>query len=476
MKDWLATAAAGAPDSPALVMRDAVVPYRDLDRQADLVAGALNAAGIGAGHRIALWATSTVETVAAVWGIPRSGAMAVFLGTRLLVEEAKRMALAAGVQGVWGSGPDIGLPSLGDGDGNVPEGFGGPPVPSAAFVIFTSGSEGAARPVILTGANLDAAAAASQERLDNGSGDCWLCVLPLHHVGGLSILWRSAREAGTVMLEEGFDPARAAALMASGRVTLASLVPTMLSRVLAVNPGPYAGLSFVLVGGGPVAPSLLERARAARIPAVPTYGMTETASQVATGSVLAAESHPGTVGRLLRGFELRLVGEDGVVLAPGSPGRIEVRGPAVSPGYLDGPRRAAGDWFRTGDMGALDGDGCLTVLGRADEVIVTGGENVHPAEVESVLLSYPGVEDAVVRGEADPEWGQVVVAEVTVRGSQSIDLSELERFVRARLAGFKVPRRWGSATTIDRSEMGKRPGSGAARVGEVPDGRPQDRK
>ncbi len=457
MKDWLASAAYDKPRAPALVTEGSTLDYAALDREADLVAGALAGAGIGAGDRVALWAENSPQTVAAVWGIPRAGAIAVFLGMRLPPSEAERMAASAGVGAVWGPGPDIGLPGIETLAGAAPTGYGGPPLASARFVVFTSGSEGASRPVVLTGANVAAAAAGSQSRLGNGAADRWLCVLPLHHVGGLSILWRSARESGAVVLERSFDEDRMAALLSSGEVTLASLVPVMLSRVLRVHGGPYRGLSAVLVGGGTVDPGLLQRAREAGIPALQTYGMTETASQVATGIPGDTGPRSLTAGWPLQGFEIRLTALDGTEVLPGSAGRIEVRGPALSPGYLDGPTRRPGEWLRTGDLGVLDSDGYLTVLGRADEVVVSGGENIHPAEVAAVLRMHPSVADAEVRGQPDPEWGQIVVAEVVGQSGQAPDLGELERFARARLAGFKVPKRWVVVPAIDRSEMGKRP-------------------
>jgi O-succinylbenzoic acid--CoA ligase len=309
--------------------------------------------------------------------------------------------------------------------------------------------------VVLTGANLAASAAASQARLGNGPGDRWLCVLPLHHVGGLSILWRSAREGGTVVLEESFDVSRAAALLASGTLTYASLVPTMLRRILEEHPGPFPGLRGVLVGGGPADPALLAAARLADLPALQTYGMTETASQVATEAPGEAGRRPGTAGRPLEGFEVRVVDGDGRALPPGGVGRLEVRGPAVSPGYLGEAERPTGAWFRTGDHGRVDGDGYLFIAGRADAVIVSGGENVHPEEVEAVLREHAGVADARVYGEDDAEWGRRVVAEVAAASSGGLDLAALEAFARARLAPHQVPRRWAVVAVVARSDMGK---------------------
>lgn len=452
--DWLRSSARRDPGAAALVQGDQLVSYAELDAAADEAAAALVAGGVVAGDRVAFWVEGTPAAVAAVWGIPRAGGVALPLGTRLPPAEAMALTRELGVRALWGPGPGLHLPRPAAGRGEPSPSHGGPPHPAARYVVMTSGSSGPDRPVVLTGANVAASAAASQARLGNGPGDRWLGVLPLHHVGGLSVLWRSAREGGTVVLEERFTAERAAAWLSGGSIAFASLVPTMLARVLEEHPGPFPGVRGVLVGGGPADPALLARARRAGLPVLATYGMTETASQVATEAPAEAGSRPGSAGRLLEGFEVRAVDEDGRALPPGLAGRLEVRGPAVSPGYLGEPERGPGEWLRTGDLGFLD-DGHVFVLGRADDVIITGGEKVHPGAVESVLREHPLVADAWVFGEEDQEWGQRVVAEVAPVAGASLDPQELAAHARSRLAGHQVPRRWRLVEEIRRSEMGK---------------------
>jgi len=451
--DWLHTSASRFPDDPALSWGGEVVTYAALQTAADAVAADLAASGVAPGDRVALWGEGAPATVAALWGIPRAGAVAVVLSPRLPPATARQMTEATGVRAVWGRGPGLESPRSRRRHRLPPPGRGGPPDSEARFVVFTSGTSGGGRPVVLTGANLAAAAAASQARLGNGRGDRWLCVLPLYHVGGLSILWRCAREGGEVVLEQSFEAGRAANLLASGRIAFASLVPTMLRRILEECPGPFPGVRGVLVGGGPADAGLLETARRAGLPALQTYGMTETASQVATEAPDEAGRRRGSAGRPLDGFEVRVVDDSGRVQPPGGEGRLEVRGPAVSPGYLGDEERLPDAWYRTGDAGWLDADGHLFVVGRADAVIVTGGENVHPEEVEAVLREHPGVADARVFGEPDPEWGRRVVAEIAALGQ--FDLGGLEAFARSRLAPHQVPKRWMVVGRVARSDMGK---------------------
>lgn len=307
----------------------------------------------------------------------------------------------------------------------------------AVCVVFTSGSSGGPKGVRLTKRNWEAAARASVDHLGHGPDDIWLLAMPLHHVGGLSIILRSAFVGGSVRMLPGFEPAGFARELRSG-VTMASVVPTMLTRVLDVDPGPYQGLRGVLVGGGPIPDEVLERGVAAGLPVLPTYGMTETAGQVATlrpGSPVENKGYP------LPGVELRIEAD----------GRIAVRGPVVSPGYVGEPDRGPGDWFVTGDLGILDPDGALRVTGRADTLIVSGGENIDPAVVEAALGRVPGVEVAVVVGVPSEEWGMEVVC-LYVGDATPV---RIDSHLKGRLAGFMIPKRWLRVDELPMTTMGK---------------------
>jgi len=301
--------------------------------------------------------------------------------------------------------------------------------PDAAHtVIHTSGTTGEPRPVVLTYANHAASAAASADALGVQADDRWLCPLPLHHVGGLNVLVRSAINRTTVVLHERFDAERVKAVLEAGEVTLASMVPTMLVRVREAGLRRAPGLRAIALGGGPVPPGLLDWAAQADIPVVPVYGMTETCSQVVAGSP----------GRALRGVQLRIAGD----------GEILIRGAMVAP-------RAAGadGWLHTGDLGRLDEAGLLHVEGRKKEVIVTAGENVAPLEVEAALLSHPAVADAGVAGLADEIWGEAITAFVVLNAPVKAD--ELLAWCRERLDAFKVPKAVQVVDELPRNTNGK---------------------
>lgn len=302
----------------------------------------------------------------------------------------------------------------------------------ADLVVFTSGTTGPPRGVRLSMLNLTAAASGSADHLGHGPEDDWLLAMPLHHVGGLSIVVRQAYAGGSITMLPGFDaPAFAEAMR--GDVTMASVVPTMLSRLL--EHGPFESLRAVLVGGGPIPDGLLERAAAAGLPVLPTYGMTETFGQVATlrpGAPLEHKAHA------LPGVEFR-TGDDG---------RIAIKGPQVSPGYLGRPDRPD-PWFVTNDLGEIDEDGGLRVSGRADNVIITGGENVSPERVEAVLRTHPEVREVVVVGVPDSEWGEMVAC--VYEGSAD----GLAEWAAERLTGAMMPKRWLSVEELPRTSIGK---------------------
>ena len=209
-------------------------------------------------------------------------------------------------------------------------------------------------------------------------------------------------------------------------------------------------LRCVLLGGGPAPRPLLERCAARGVPVVQTYGLTETASQVATLAPEDALPKLGSAGKPLFPTELR------VDAPPGEIGEILVRGPTVSPGYVNRPERgAADDWLRTGDLGRLDAEGYLYVVDRRDELIISGGENVYPAEVEAALLAHPAVAEAGVTGLADSTWGQVVYAAVVLRPGAGATAEQLRAHCRARLAAYKVPTRLELVATLPRNAAGK---------------------
>lgn len=315
------------------------------------------------------------------------------------------------------------------------------PAPGVALIISTSGSEGHPRPVRLGNAQLDAAATGSNILLPLAPGDLWLNCLPLYHIGGQSILWRCARAAAGVLLHDGFVAERVARDLARRPVTHISLVPAMLACLLELGLRPPPSLRVALIGGAALALPLYEKARAAGWPLYPSYGMSETAAQVATHTPADGPWQPGLVGRPMPGHEIRLAADC----------RIAIRGPQVMLGYLDGGGIDADGWLCTSDLGSIDSEGRLTVTGRADDMLISGGRNVHPLEVESCLAACPGVRDVAVTGQADPVWGDRVVALIV--GDATAD--DLLAHARRHLPSAALPRRILFLEHLPRNATGK---------------------
>jgi O-succinylbenzoic acid--CoA ligase len=316
----------------------------------------------------------------------------------------------------------------------------------AAAIIYTSGTTGTPRGAVLTRSAIVASADASASNLGWQDDDCWLLCMPIARVGGLSIVTRCLLARRCVALRQAFDAERLPAWIHEQRVTLASLVPTMLVQLLDAHPAwvPPSHLRAVLVGGAAARESLLRRAAARGVAVVLTYGLTETCSQV-VATPYAGRFSPWEHGdgRVLPGAELRI-----------DDGHIEVRGPMRMAGYLGEPALASADWLATGDLGEFDAGGCLRVHARRTDLIVTGGENVYPAEVERALESLPGIAEAGVFGLADDTWGETVAAAL-VAGAQAPGDAELSAFMNTTLAPHKRPRRICYVARLPHTPAGK---------------------
>ena len=422
VESWLARAARTRPGTIALHGEGGALGYAELDGAATRAARALSALGVRSGDRVALALPADTSFVVALHGAMRLGAVAVPVDLRLTASErATRIAgCAAVVDAPLHGEEDAGAALLETHD-----------LDAAAIVVHTSGTTGAGRPVALTYGNWLWSALGSAVALGLDRDERWLCTLPLSHVGGLSILLRSTIYATTAVLHDGFDAARVIRALdgdGDGAATLVSVVPTTLARLLDAGLHEPPALRAALVGGGPIPPALLARACAAGVPCVTTYGLTEACSQVTTG------------GPPLFCTRVRIAGD----------GEILVAGPTVAPWSL-----GTDGWLHTGDLGEVDEHGHLTVTGRAADTIVTGGENVAPAEVEAVLAEHPAVVDVAVHGVPDEQWGERVVATIVRRSGETATPDELAGYCRVRLARYKVPKEFRFSLDLPRTQSGK---------------------
>lgn len=478
LPDWLARRALTHARQPALLTNSLTWTFAELDARVSDAARRLAASGVAAGDRVALLAGNGPAFVVVAHALGRLGATLVPLNLRLspaelawLVRDVKATLLlhdavyAPLATATARAVPGLRLVQLG------PEGPEGPAdarvqlrdriaLDAVHSIIYTSGTTGRPKGAMLTYGNYWWSAVGSALHLGHHHDDRWLAPLPLFHVGGLAILLRSVIGGVPVVLHESFDAERVNRALDEEGITLVSVVATMLRRMLdARGERDYPQtLRRALLGGGPAPRPLLEACAARGLPVAQTYGLTEATSQVTTLLPEDALRKLGSAGLPLPVTEVRIVRDD-KLMAPGEVGEIIVRGPTVTPGYADRPdatARALRDgWLHTGDLGRLDDEGYLYVLDRRDDLIISGGENIYPAEVEAVLLAHPGVADAGVIGLPDPDWGQRPVALVRRAAGVMVTEAELLAHCAARLAAYKVPSaiRWVDA--LPRNAAGK---------------------
>ncbi len=446
---WLVRAAAARPDRIAIETPAGNRTYAELLADAEFGADALAACGVRGGERVAIALPPGLEFAVALHACMLLGAIAVPVDLRL--SAAEREAIAAGATLVL----DRPLPRGAPRTGECSRGMAGPaaavaetpsrPVPahdlhSVAVVIHTSGTSAAPKPVELTYGNLLWSALGSAVALGLDTEERWLCALPLSHVGGLSILVRSAIYGTTALIHERFETERVLHALRERGVTLVSLVATTLARLLDAGLERPPALRCALTGGGPVPAALVERALAAGVTVSATYGLTESCSQVTTAPVAALAEGDLDAGPPLFCTHVDCA-EDGEIL---------VAGPTVAPGAL-----AADRALHTGDLGSLDDQGRLSVTGRKADTIVSGGENVAPSEVEAVLEAHSDVLEAAVVGRVDAEWGEAVTAIVVPRDDAALEGSSpgggraddpallaasLRAHCAAALAPYKIPK------------------------------------
>jgi o-succinylbenzoate---CoA ligase len=432
LDNWLAQRAQSCPERTALVTEASSVTYAELEAEATWIARRLAAYGVRREGTAALTMHPRREEVVLLHALMKLGATALPLSPlltdteRVAVLSAERPAVDLNDAAEL-TQTEADLPLLGEHD-----------MEDVCCRILTSGTSGEPRPVSLTYGNFLFSAVGSAFNIGVDPDDRWLCCLPLSHVAGLSIILRSAIYGTTTVLLDGFDTEQVASTLVNGDISVLSLVPTQLIRLLEAD----ADLSrprAILLGGGPVPAGGLQEAIDRGATVVQTYGMTETCSQVTTLGPSDAARKVGSAGRPLLTTHLRI-----------ADGEILVQGPTVSRDSLD-----SDGWLHTGDMGHIDEEGFLYVTGRHSELIITGGENVMPAEVESVLLAHPAVADAAVVGRPDPEWQEAVCALVVLAEDRETTEEELRTHCTAALVPFKVPKRIDFVSSLPRTSSGK---------------------
>jgi O-succinylbenzoic acid--CoA ligase len=423
---------AAADDAPArdcLILNDEIWSYGDIAARVRNALRSLRARGVKSGDRVAVTPRVDVDSIVWLYALFELGCPAVLLHPRL--SERERGVVLAEAQSTHMITEQVPEAAVAD----APSTPGPISADRTLSIAYTSGSRGTPRGARLSRRAFIASEAAHAANLGWLPEDRWLLCMPPAHVGGLSVLTRSLIARSCVVLNPGaFDPAEVTGVMARHRVTLLSVVPTMLSRLLALEAPPWkprSELRAVLVGGAPFPDALRALAAKRGVSTLATYGCTETCSQIATQSP-AQSGQPGC-GAPLPGVEVRI-----------EEGEIHVRGDVLMDGYVGESRSGApwtsDHWLRTGDFGSFLPDGQLLVLGRVDDLIVTGGENVAPQEVEAWIESVPGIVSACVFSLPHDDWGEEVVAAV-VADSTRYGTDTFREQLANDLAPHKRPKR-----------------------------------
>lgn len=468
-------------DRPAVKLDEYVLSYRQLYDQASAVAGDLRAQGVLPGDRVGLVLPNVPAYPVLFYGVLLAGAVAVPMNPLLSAREVEYYLTDSGMTMVYGlEGKDTVVPAAAVKVGirwvlvppAGPINLSGSPIREAAeradndtaVILYTSGTTGKPKGAELTHRNMSSNAATTVDTLINvGPEDVILGCLPLFHVFGLTCGLNAAVKSGALLtLVPRFDAAKALAVLARDRVTVLEGVPTMYAAMLHSPDADNTDMSSLrtcITGGAPMPVEILkafEHKFDCQI--YEGYGLSETAP-IACFNQPGHQRRPGTIGIPVRGCALRIVGDDGEDIADGVPGEIAIQGENLMKGYWNRPEATAeaipDGWFRTGDIAIRDGDGYYTIVDRKKDLIIRGGYNVYPREVEEVLYEHPAVAEAAVIGIKHAVLGEEIGAAVALKSGVRAEVGELKTFVRDRLAAYKYPREIWFVDSVPKGPTGK---------------------
>lgn len=447
---WLTKQAELKPNQLAIELVDGQkLTFLELYEQSQQFARKLSSVGVSKGQHIGVLSTNNVTMIIAIHALSYLGAVGVLLNTRLTTSELQyqidqsQVSLIIAADHLSNKMNTLNLAfkvTFSDvetmkeakvalqSEINLSDPF---------TIIYTSGTTGFPKGVVHTYGNHWWSAIASALNLGLSSDDKWLAVLPFFHVGGLSIFLKSVIYGMPVYLLEKFDTSLVQKAIMEKQVTMVSVVTVMMQRLLVELGDNNYPETFrcMLLGGGSASESILHQAKKARVPVFQSYGLTETSSQIVTLSPVDALRKLGSAGKPLTPAQLEIDANEGEV------GEIFVKGPMITNGYYENIEANITSfknyWLKTGDMGYLDEEGFLYVVDRRSDLIISGGENIYPSEIENILSQIGGVNEVAVTSKGDPKWGEVPVAFIVQ--NETVTKIDVVTYAQTHLASYKIP-------------------------------------
>ncbi len=456
--------------SAAILAGEESISYEQLDSEARKAALHLKSIGINENDKAAVVANNSPDFIYLILGLWEIGAVPVILNLRLLPKEIKSLAEFSGCNTILTDRGDCGeidapstrvvnFPFTKLQGSSLSIKYAHHDLSRTALIMFTSGSSGKPKGVIISFGNLLHSAEAGNEYFRLNENDRYLASLPFFHIGGFSVIVRTFCSGACIILPDSLEIKNISAVIEEKNPSAISLVTTQLKRMLDGGVSPNPGLRSVLLGGGFIDEELVRRALSKGWPAAKSYGSTETSSFI---TVLAPEhfkGKSGSAGRPLNNNKIIIVNDERNPLPALQTGEIAVKSGSTASGYLNNPEETSKKFidgiYYSGDFGYLDADGFLFVSARRSDLIISGGENIVPSEIENALKLHPIIKDACVFGIDDPLWGQAVAAALITEDFQIITTFDLKDFLKDKVEGFKHPKKLFFVEDFPRSELGK---------------------
>jgi O-succinylbenzoic acid--CoA ligase len=469
MPNFLLKRAFLTPERTAIYFHDETLTFQELYDRASNTAGKLQKLGLRKDQYVGVLLKTHLDTIIILFALQLLGVKAVILNNRLtpaeltwqLTDSKAAFLITETAFSNMGLPKQIIKEELFAVEKELPVIQEEISLSEVCTIMYTSGTTGNPKGVMQSYGNHWWSAVGSALNLGINDRDCWLCAVPLFHISGYSILMRSVIYGMPIVLHGSFHVEKTLRDLTEKKVTIMSVVTTTLTRIVDHLKEESLPNHFrcMLLGGGPAPLPLLEKCVEKNIPVFQSYGMTETASQIVTLSPEYSLSKLGSAGKPLFPAQIKIELEDGQAASKGKPGEIVVKGQNVTKGYLFRPEvtkeKIRDGWLYTGDIGYLDDEGFLFVLDRRSDLIISGGENIYPAEIEAVLLAHADIVDAGITGMEDAKWGQVPAAFIVKKEGSTLSEEELVQFCLERLAKYKVPKAFYFTKSLPRNAAKK---------------------